>query len=91
MERQVNWHAVAEAAMHPTQVAIVAALGTRRASPKELAEEIGEPLGNVAHHVTKLREAKILRSAGEGRGARGAVVHFVRVDTRMLEPIEVIA
>jgi DNA-binding transcriptional ArsR family regulator len=52
-------------------------LSERVASPRELAEAFGEPLGRVSHHVRSLAEAghiELVRT----RPRRGAVEHFYR-------------
>jgi DNA-binding transcriptional ArsR family regulator len=45
---------VVKALSHPLRVRILSILGARVASPTQLAEETGEPLGNVSYHVRTL-------------------------------------
>jgi DNA-binding transcriptional ArsR family regulator len=47
---------LAAAMAHPTRVHAMSILFERIASPRELAEEIGEPLNNVTYHVNQLRD-----------------------------------
>lgn len=49
----------------------------RKTSPSELAEELDEPLGNVAYHVRVLSEGGALKADGEQQ-VRGAKQHFYR-------------
>lgn len=79
----LDWRAVAESSVHPTQLAILELLeehGGRR-SPVQMAEELGERLGNVSYHVRALASAGLLRAAGR-RPRRGAVEHFYRLAAR---------
>lgn len=65
---------------HPLRLKIVVGIGSSEASPKELADRLGEPLGNVSYHVRELLYAGVLQKAGT-RQVRGAVQHFYRCDT----------
>lgn len=47
------------------------------ASPRELAERLGEPLGNVSYHVRFLAECGALVLVEEKR-VRGTTQHFYR-------------
>jgi DNA-binding transcriptional ArsR family regulator len=47
---------LAAAMSHPTRVHAMSILGERAASPRELAEEMDEPLNNVTYHVNQLRD-----------------------------------
>lgn len=62
---------------HPLRCRILAVTSGRVASPKELALEFGEPLGNVSYHVRKLEQMGWLELVGEKR-RRGANEHFYR-------------
>lgn len=46
-----------------------------RISPRELADELGEPLGNVSYHVLVLLGKGAVRLVGNRR-RRGAMQHF---------------
>jgi DNA-binding transcriptional ArsR family regulator len=71
---------------HPVRVRALAILNERVASPSELAEELGEALGNVAYHVKVLEEngaIELVRTAP----VRGALEHFYRasIDTHITQ------
>jgi DNA-binding transcriptional ArsR family regulator len=87
----VGWHAgwiasgrgqviderVLKALGHPLRMRLLAMLDERVASPKELADELGEPLGNVAYHVRTLLDlgcVELVRTTPR----RGAVEHHYR-------------
>lgn len=57
------------------RVQIVAAFGADRKSPKDIANEIDQPLGTVAYHVRELQRFGVLRRAGRQQ-VRGATQHF---------------
>lgn len=82
MPGEIDWEKLARATVHPLAVRLLelyAALDNDgRLSPKEAADALEAPLGNVAYHVRVLADAGLLAPAGEGR-ARGAVVHFYRL------------
>jgi DNA-binding transcriptional ArsR family regulator len=67
---------------HPLRIAILRALEDGTASPSEIAEEIGAPLGNVSYHVRFLARLGLVELA-ETRPRRGAVEHYYRAVTRM--------
>jgi DNA-binding transcriptional ArsR family regulator len=46
-------------------------------SPKTLAEQLGQPIGNVSYHVRCLVEAGVLKLATT-KPRRGAVEHFYK-------------
>jgi len=56
---------------------ILSILAERVASPKEMAEELGEGLSQVSYHVSVLRECKLIELVGK-EPRRGAVEHFYR-------------
>jgi len=62
---------------HPVRARAMVILGSRVASPKEIAEQIGEPLGKVSYHIRELRDAKLIELV-ETDGSRGGVQHFYR-------------
>ena len=51
----------------------------REASPKELADEFGIPLANVAYHIQVLRKLKLIRLVRK-TPRRGAVEHHYKAD-----------
>jgi DNA-binding transcriptional ArsR family regulator len=66
---------------HPLRVQILDRLENRAASPSELAEQIGAPLGNVSYHVRRLESLGVLKLERKVR-RRGAVEHYYRVENR---------
>jgi DNA-binding transcriptional ArsR family regulator len=74
---------LAAAMAHPTRVHAMSILGERVASPRELAEEIGEPLNNVTYHVNQLRELGCIELARTEHARGGRVLeHFYRPTRR---------
>jgi DNA-binding transcriptional ArsR family regulator len=74
---------LATAVAHPTRVRALTVLNDRVASPKELAEEIDEPLNNVAYHVEILKELGCIELVKTEPSAGGRVVeHFYRAIQR---------
>lgn len=72
---------VAKALSHPLRARILEAFATRVASPSELAEVLGEPLGNVGYHTRVLLEHRCIEPVRiEQR--RGAKEHFYRAVVR---------
>jgi DNA-binding transcriptional ArsR family regulator len=72
---------VFKALAHPLRMNLLAILSERRASPTELADELGEPLGNVAYHVKMLEQLDCIELVGT-TPRRGAVEHFYRATVR---------
>lgn len=66
-----------KAIAHPLRHRILQALNERVCSPKEVAEELGEPLGRVSHHVRVLARLGAIELVNT-RHRRGAVEHFYR-------------
>ena len=66
-----------KALAHPLRQQILAALSERVASPSELAEEIGEPLGNVSYHVRMLVDLECIELVST-TPRRGALEHHYR-------------
>jgi DNA-binding transcriptional ArsR family regulator len=72
---------LAKAMAHPLRVRILAILDTGRASPSDLASELGVPVENVAYHVRVLRQYGLVRLVR--RAVRGAAVqHYYESVTR---------
>ncbi|MBX5468759.1 MAG: helix-turn-helix transcriptional regulator [Thermoleophilaceae bacterium] len=68
---------IAKALAHPLRAEILAILQRREASPTEIAQEIGAPLGNVAYHVRQLVSFGLLELVRE-TPRRGALEHHYR-------------
>ena len=62
---------------HPVRARALMILAARVASPREIAEELGEPLGKVSYHVRELRDAGLIELV-ETDGSSGGVQHFYR-------------
>ncbi len=62
---------------HPLRVRILALLGERTASPRELAEWLGATLGTVSYHVRTLHELGVIELVRTSQ-VRGAVAHHYR-------------
>jgi DNA-binding transcriptional ArsR family regulator len=62
---------------HPLRVRLLALLNREVASPSEMAEELGEPLGNVSYHVRILLSCECIELV-ETSTVRGAVEHHYR-------------
>jgi DNA-binding transcriptional ArsR family regulator len=70
-----------KALAHPLRVQILSVLEERTASPSDLAEELGAPLGNVSYHVRTLTDLGLLKLVRR-RTRRGAVEHYYRARER---------
>lgn len=66
-----------KALAHPLRIQILNLLRDRVASPSELADEIGAPLGNVSYHVRFLARIGLIELE-RTRPRRGAVEHYYR-------------
>lgn len=62
---------------HPVKVRALTLLSERSASPKEIAEQLDLPIGQVSYHVRSLEELGMIELIGT-RQVRGAVEHFYR-------------
>lgn len=60
---------------------IAAASGGRGMSPRELADAINAPLGNVSYHVRTLNEQKVIKLSKK-IPRRGAIEHYYVVSPR---------
>jgi DNA-binding transcriptional ArsR family regulator len=77
----LDWQSLARAHAHPLALRILARAAItpdQRFSASELAEEFGEPLGNVSYHARALRDRGLLRPAGK-QEVRGAWVRYYRI------------
>lgn len=72
---------IVKALAHPLRVRILGILEQRAASPNEIAEEIGAPLGNVSYHVRRLAALDLIKLVKE-TPRRGAVEHHYRAEAR---------
>ncbi len=70
----LNDPSLVRALAHPLRARILEALQERRASPRELADEFGEPLGNVSYHVRTLANLKLIKLVKK-TPRRGAIEH----------------
>lgn len=68
---------LARVVAHPLRVEALSVLVERAASPKELAAELGVPVGNISYHVRELKRIGLIELVGEKR-RRGAIEHFYR-------------
>jgi len=72
---------VIKALSHPLRFRILVVLNQKVASPSEIADELGEPLGNVAYHTKILAENGAIEQVRTAP-VRGALEHFYRAQTR---------
>lgn len=74
---------LATALAHPTRVAVMGVLIEGPASPRQMAEEIDEPLNNVTYHVKQLRDLGCIELDRVERRAGGRVLErFYRASQR---------
>jgi DNA-binding transcriptional ArsR family regulator len=66
---------------HPLRRRIWYAMTEHPISPRELADELRQPVNDVAYHVRKLRDMGIIELVGT-RPVRGATQHFYRAVQR---------
>ena len=59
---------------HPLRAQLLGILEERRASPRELADELGAPLGTVSYHVRTLAQLKLIKLVKK-TPRRGAIEH----------------
>lgn len=73
---------LAKALSHPLrQRLLVALVDDRVASPSDLADELGERLGDVSYHTKQLHQAGLLELVRTER-RRGAIKHFYTANLR---------
>ena len=65
---------LARAFAHPLRAQVLGILEERRASPRELSDELNAPLGTVSYHVRILAKLELIKLVTETR-RRGAVEH----------------
>jgi DNA-binding transcriptional ArsR family regulator len=66
---------------HPLRQRILHVLSEGVASPKQIAQRLGEPLGNVSYHVKILLANEAIELV-DTRPVRGAIEHFYRATMR---------
>jgi DNA-binding transcriptional ArsR family regulator len=66
---------IAKALSHPLRTRILTILAQRLASPRQLADELEEPLHTVSYHVRALRRLKLIRMVDVKR-RRGSIEHY---------------
>jgi len=66
---------------HPLRQRILIILNRRVASPREIAEELNEKLGDVGYHVRMLRDYGAIELVRTEQ-RRGAIKHYYRATTR---------
>lgn len=72
---------VVKALAHPLRVQILGMLEQRTASPSELSEELGVPLGNVSYHVRQLQSFGLIRLV-RTTPRRGSIEHHYELIAR---------
>jgi DNA-binding transcriptional ArsR family regulator len=72
---------LAKALAHPLRMRILTVLNEGVASPTQLSQQLGEPLGNVSYHVKTLLEFDCIELV-KTEPRRGAVEHFYRATER---------
>lgn len=68
---------LASVVAHPLRIEALSILAERPASPKELAAELGTPVGNISYHVRELERIGMIELVDEKK-RRGAIEHFYR-------------
>jgi DNA-binding transcriptional ArsR family regulator len=68
---------LARVVAHPLRIEALSILFEHAASPKELAAELGSPVGNVSYHVRELQRIGMIELVDEKK-RRGAIEHFYR-------------
>jgi DNA-binding transcriptional ArsR family regulator len=70
----LNNPSLVRALAHPLRTQILGILQERRASPRELSDELDAPLGNVSYHVRILADLKLIKLVKK-TPRRGAIEH----------------
>jgi DNA-binding transcriptional ArsR family regulator len=71
----INDPRLVKAMAHPLRVQILGILEQRVASPRELADELDAPLGNVSYHVRTLSSLGLIKLVKK-TPRRGAIEHY---------------
>ncbi len=72
---------VMKALAHPLRLEILEALDGQAASPNELSQQLGQPLGNVSYHMRQLADLGLVVLDSTAQ-RRGAVEHYYRLAER---------
>jgi DNA-binding transcriptional ArsR family regulator len=72
---------------HPLRARVLNVLSERTASPKEIADQLGEPIPNVSHHAKRLVQLGCAELVDK-RQVRGAIEHFYRATDRPMVETE---
>jgi predicted ArsR family transcriptional regulator len=72
---------LAKALSHSTRARVLAAIANGEASPKQVADRLGEDVRNVAYHVRVLKRLGCVVLV-ETKQRRGATEHFYEVTER---------
>jgi DNA-binding transcriptional ArsR family regulator len=75
---------LAKALSHSTRARVLALIAEGKASPKQVAERLGEDIRSVAYHVRVLQRLGCLELV-ETRQRRGATEHFYKLTERALD------
>jgi DNA-binding transcriptional ArsR family regulator len=76
---------MAKAMAHPVRVQALSILNERVASPSDIAEELGLPIGRVSYHVRALLDLGCIEEV-ETRPVRGALEHRYRAIRQAILP-----
>lgn len=74
---------IVKALAHPLRQRILAILNRKITSPREVAEELGEKLGDVGYHFRMLRDYGAIELVRTEQ-RRGAIKHYYRATTRAM-------
>src|SRR3954452_11833225 len=83
--RPLDRAAAIRALAHPLRGRIWTHLQLKRASPRQLAEELDAPLGNVSYHVRTLLQLKLIKLV-KTVPRRGAIEHYYEAVERVDVP-----
>ncbi len=79
--REITDPAVVKAMGHPLRMQILTVLDRHTASPRQLAEQLGERLGTISYHVRTLADLGLVELV-DSQPRRGAVEHYYRAASR---------
>jgi DNA-binding transcriptional ArsR family regulator len=78
---EINDPRLVKALAHPLRIQILSILEEDAASPSEIADQLGAPLGNVAYHVRALANLGLIKLV-RTTPVRGAVEHHYKAQER---------
>jgi DNA-binding transcriptional ArsR family regulator len=87
LNREITDATVAKALAHPIRVRILAILEQRRATPRQLSDELDHPLPHTSYHVKQLERHGLIDLV-ETRPVRGTVEHLYEARQRPEVPNE---